>query len=87
MLRSCDWRRNKRIRGPVFRSDMTVMRRVEELMDRVRSEYLEMPGMILQLDQIARLCGVDRVLCRTVLDRLVEAGFLRMRIDGGYVRA
>jgi hypothetical protein len=33
------------------------------------------------------LCGVDRALCRIVLDRLVESGFLRVRVDGGYGRA
>ena len=66
---------------------MAMARRVEEAMGRVRSEYLEMPGMILRPEQVERLCGVDSALCRIVLDRLVESGFLRMRVDGGYGRA
>ena len=64
-----------------------MMRRFEEVLSRVRGEYLEMPGMILRPEQVERLCGVDHALCRMVLDRLVEAGFLCVRVGGGYGRA
>jgi hypothetical protein len=67
--------------------DMATICRTEEVMNRVRGEYLEMPGLILRPEQVERLCGVDRALCRIVLDRLVESGFLRVRVDGGYGRA
>jgi hypothetical protein len=54
--------------------------------ERIRAEYLEMPGMNLTSDQVARLCGMDRSACQTVLDALVEAKFLTLTTDGTYVR-
>jgi hypothetical protein len=42
--------------------------------------------MNLKLEQVQRLCGIERSLCQGVLDALVEAGFLRVRLDGCYVR-
>ena len=57
------------------------------LLTRVRGEYLEMPGMRLTLEQAQRLCGVERTLCKVVLDALVEAKFLRIGPDGVYARA
>lgn len=56
------------------------------LLTRIRGEYLEMPGLRLTLEQAQRLCGVERVLCKTVLDALVEAKFLCVRSDGAYAR-
>jgi hypothetical protein len=55
------------------------------LMERIRAEYLEMPGMALRLEQVARLCGVDRSICKLVLDALVDAKFLCLTDDGTYV--
>lgn len=56
------------------------------LLTRIRGEYLEMPGLRLTLEQAQRLCGVERMLCRMVLDALVEARFLSLTPDGRYVR-
>ena len=53
---------------------------------RVRSEYLEMPGLSLAPAQAARLWALDRSLSERVLDRLVDAGFLRRTRDGVYRR-
>jgi DNA-binding IclR family transcriptional regulator len=53
---------------------------------RIRAEYVEMPGMSLRLEQVARLCGVDMDTCKLVLDALVEARFLRLAGDGRYSR-
>jgi hypothetical protein len=58
----------------------------QRLVDRVRAEYLEMPGMKLQPEQIQRLCGLDASLCRDVLDSLVRSGFLASGADGSYAR-
>jgi len=55
--------------------------------DRVRTEYLEMPGMTLSAIQIQRLCGMETSDCRAVLEALVEAGFLSSTADGIYARA
>jgi len=53
----------------------------------IRSEYLEMPGLTLKPQQVQRLCGVDETACQLVLDALVAAGFLTARVDGTYARA
>jgi len=56
------------------------------LLSRIRSEYLEMPGMRLTLEQAQRLCGVERTLCRRALDTLVAEKFLCVKADGMYAR-
>jgi len=53
---------------------------------RIRAEYLEMPGMSLKAEQVQRLCGVERTVCKEMLDALVEANFLYVKPDGGYAR-
>jgi hypothetical protein len=58
----------------------------QKLFDRVRAEYLEMPGLRLKLEQVKRLCGVEDVICRAVLDALVEARVLCVKPDGAYAR-
>jgi hypothetical protein len=57
-----------------------------QLVDRVRAEYEEMPGMSLTLDQVVRLCGVERSMCRRVLDALVAAKFLSLKPNGTFAR-
>lgn len=57
-----------------------------QMLERVRAEYLEMPGMRLKVEQVQRLFGVDPSACRTVLDSLVEGRFLSANPDGTYVR-
>lgn len=58
----------------------------DRLLERIRAEYLEMPGMRLKAEQVQRLCGVERALCQPVLDSLVHARFLCVRPDGTYAR-
>ena len=41
-------------------------------LNRIRAEFLEMPGLCLTRDQVQRLCGVERDLCQQALNRLVE---------------
>lgn len=59
---------------------------VPYVVQRVRAEYLEMPGLALRCEQIQRLCGVDTAVCESVLKALVESGFLSQRADGAYAR-
>ena len=54
--------------------------------DRLRAEYLEMPGLRLTSQQAQRLCGVERTDCQTALDALVDASFLCRKPDGAYAR-
>jgi hypothetical protein len=58
----------------------------EELLQRVRGEYLEMPGLCLTPVQAQRLCGIELIACKAVLDALVETRFLCTRVNGAYVR-
>jgi hypothetical protein len=57
-----------------------------QVVQRIRAEYLEMPGLTLRPEQVQRLCGVDSALCESVLEALVESGFLSRRPDGAYAR-
>jgi hypothetical protein len=56
------------------------------IVQRIKSEYIEMPGLALRPEQVQRLCGVDGAACQTVLEALVETGFLSKRSDGAYGR-
>ena len=47
------------------------------IVDRVQSEFIEMPGLELTLPQAVRLWSLGADDCRTVIDALVDAGFLR----------
>jgi hypothetical protein len=47
------------------------------IVDRVRGEFLEMPGLELTEAQAIKLWRLDADDCRYVLDVLVAAGFLR----------
>jgi hypothetical protein len=58
----------------------------QEVLERIRAEYLEMPGMRLKVEQVQRLCGVQGLICKVVLDWLVEAKFLCLKSDGSYAR-
>jgi hypothetical protein len=53
---------------------------------RIRAEYLEMPGMRLTVQQVERLFGIERPLCKAVLDALVDADFLCVNANGTYAR-
>jgi hypothetical protein len=57
-----------------------------QVLQRIRAEYLEMPGLSLRPEQVQRLCGVDRGSCDVALETLVKTGFLSRRPDGAYGR-
>jgi hypothetical protein len=56
------------------------------LLERARSEFVEMPGLRLTSRQAARLWAIDCETSERILNRLVEAGFLGRRRDGAYLR-
>jgi hypothetical protein len=62
------------------------MRTIEDVLTRLRAEFLEMPGLRLTSEQVQRLCGVERTICQLVLDSLVDARFLCVKSDGAYAR-
>lgn len=57
----------------------------ESLVDRVRGEYREMPGLRLTLAQARRLWQMDAATCETVLDELVREAFLYKTGNGAYI--
>jgi hypothetical protein len=58
----------------------------EQILRRIRSEYLEMPGLSLTRAQARRLWAMDEQTCGEVLDWLTAARFLHRRDDGAYAR-
>jgi hypothetical protein len=58
----------------------------QEVLERIRAEYLEMPGLRLTVEQVQRLCGIERAMCRVALETLVEAKFLCTKSNGVYAR-
>ena len=60
---------------------------ITPLLHRVRSEFLEMPGLRLTPAQAARLWAVDRQTSERILDGLTVGGFLLKSRDGAYLRA
>lgn len=46
------------------------------IVDRVRGDFMEMPGLELTLPQAVRLWSLGMDDCRFVIDALVDAGFL-----------
>jgi len=57
------------------------------LLERVRGEFLEMPGLSLTPEQAARLWGVDMQACGQVIAALLASAFLRRTSQGRLVRA
>jgi hypothetical protein len=57
------------------------------LLRRIRSEYLEMPGLRLTSAQAARLWALDRQTSERLLDGLTMTGFLLKKREGAYLRA
>ena len=61
--------------------------RVEEALRRIKSEFVEMPGLRLSTAQAQRLLGLDAQFCDAILAALVDAKFLLKTGDGIFVRA
>lgn len=62
------------------------MRTIEDVRNRLRAEFLEMPGLQLKPEQVQRLCGVEQTVCQLVLDTLVDEKFLCVTDGGAYAR-
>ena len=62
------------------------MKTMNDVLGRLRAEYLEMPGLRLRTEQVQRLCGIEPRVCQSVLDALVDAGFLSVTSSGHYAR-
>jgi hypothetical protein len=60
---------------------------IERTLERIQSEYREMPGLRLTPWQAQRLFGLDLHRCDCVMGALVAKGFLAKTRAGAYVRA
>jgi hypothetical protein len=56
------------------------------MLDRVRGEYLEMPGLRLTLPQAQRLFGLDPVACALVFETLTREKFFCLGRDGRFAQ-
>ena len=59
---------------------------VRSTVERLRTEYLELPGMRLTAPQVQRLAGVDQAVCRAALEVLVASQLIFEDGDGTYSR-
>jgi hypothetical protein len=62
------------------------IRGIQEVVHRIRGEFLEMPGLRLTLEQARRLWRLDETACDAVLGALVDARFLARTRDGAFIR-
>jgi len=56
------------------------------LLNRIKSEFLEMPGLRLTHRQAQRLWGIDHEACTVILNALVDMQFLFRTRDGAFMR-
>jgi hypothetical protein len=59
----------------------------DDLLQRVRCEFLEMPGLRLTESQAGRLWGLDREVCSAMLTSLVASRFLCRTAAGAFMRS
>ena len=59
---------------------------VENVVERIRAEFEEMPGLVLTMPQASRFFGIDQDLTRSVMDRLVSSAYLRWTRSGAVAR-
>lgn len=62
------------------------LRDFDALLARARSEYLEMPGLAITVQQASRLWNTEPEIAQELLTRLVTTRFLRERENGSFVR-
>jgi hypothetical protein len=65
---------------------MSRLASLEQVIQRIRGEFHESPGLRLTHWQFQRLWNLDADQARLVIDELVETRFLRGTRDGAFVR-
>jgi len=66
---------------PLHASDMTA------LIEKIKAEYREMPGLSLTRAQAQRVWHLEENHCQAILDALLHAKFLSRTRNGAFVRA
>jgi hypothetical protein len=72
--------------GPVSHRKVPEDQTIRDLIQIVRGDYLDIPGLFLTRAQVQRLWGLEPVVCDKVLDALVSARFLWQTREGGFAR-
>ncbi len=67
-------------------SDTHTLLSTDDVVRRVKGEFLEMPGLRLTEPQARRLWGLDAASCGALLRTLVETKFLFRTRDGAFMR-
>ena len=62
------------------------MMEFEAVLRRVRSEFVEMPGLRVTPAQATRLWGLEGDACQKVIKALIDASFLRWTPAGAVTR-
>ncbi len=57
------------------------------VIQRIKAEFLEMPGLKLTPAQAGRLWNLNRTTCEGLLGQLVATEFLARTTDGSFVRS
>lgn len=60
---------------------------VELVTKRVQAEFEEMPGMTLTMPQASRLFGIEREVCKAIVERLITTSYLKVTESGAVTRA
>lgn len=58
----------------------------DDLVERIRAEFIEQPGLRLTEAQGCRLWQIDRLTLNRVLTKLTDVAFLSSSADGRYAR-
>ena len=64
---------------------MRAQQPLDDVLQRVRGEYREMPGLRLTVSQACWLWQVDVPTCEMLLEELVREGFLYKTDNGAYI--
>lgn len=62
------------------------MRTIEDVLNDLRSLFVEMPDRRLKPEEVQLLCSIDPTICRMLLKVLVDEVFLCIKPDGQYAR-
>ncbi len=59
---------------------------LDDVILRIKAEFLEMPGLKLTVRQAQRLWALDPETCRALIDELTASNFLTRTRDGAIMR-
>lgn len=59
---------------------------LELVVERVRAEFNEMPGLTLTMQQASRFFGLDQDITKSVMEKLVGSAYLRWTQNGAVTR-